>query len=150
VASDEDIHDSLVAIHSRLGLIDGKATLTVRANRGPIIAALRELVTEKPLVGQIYLLLDGKRSQRDIRDDLAQRGVDVHEATVSRHIDKAVDHGIAELLEDSRKRGKIYRKDANMEKILGLSKNVRKWLAEQDKIVPEEAKGKRKRKRAGD
>ncbi len=145
MTTDEDIHDSLVAIHSRLGLIDGKATLTVRANRGPIIAALKDLVAEKPLVGQIYLLLDGKRSQREIRAKLAEHGINVHEATVSRHVEKAVEHGIAELLEDSRGRGKLYRQDRNMEKILGLSRNVRKWLAEQGEAVPEEAKTSRRR-----
>jgi DNA-binding transcriptional ArsR family regulator len=143
LATDEDIHDSLVAIHSRLGLIDGKATLTVRANRGPILAALEDLVNEKPLVGQIYLLLDGKRSQREIKEELANHGVDVSEPTVSRHVERAVEHGIAELREDSAKRGKVYRKDPNMEKILGLSKNVRKWLAGQKEVVPDEPKGSR-------
>ena len=46
MATDDEIHDSLLAIHSRLGVIDGKATLTVRANRRPILTALEELVAE--------------------------------------------------------------------------------------------------------
>lgn len=143
MATDDDIHDSLLAIHSRLGLIDGKTTLTVRANRGPILNALKELVVEKPLVGQIYLLLDGKRSQREVRVELVQHGITVSEATVSRHVERAVEHGIAELIEDSPGRGKVYRQDHGMEKILGVSRNVRKWLGEQDKTIPEKPKKKR-------
>jgi len=147
MAIDDDIHDSLLAIHSRLGVIDGKATLTVRANRGPILAALKELVAERALVGQIYLLLDGKRSQRDVMAALAQHGVQVSEATISRHVERAVEHGIAEQIEDSPGRGKVYRQDHSMEKVLSLSKNVKKWLGEQGETIPEDPKKKKRVKK---
>lgn len=147
MATDDDIHNSLTAIYSRLGVIDGKATLTVRAYRDPILQALEELIGDKPLVGQIYLLLDGKRSQREIRLRLSDYGIDKSEATISRHVERAVDHGIAELVEESGSSGKIYRREANMEKILALSKNVRKWLTAKDQVVPEEKNRDRKRKK---
>lgn len=144
MADETDIHDSLLAIHSRLGVIDGKATLTVRANREPILAALNELVAEKPLVGQIYLLLDGKRSQRDVMAALADHGVQKSEATISRNMEHAVEHGVAELMEDSPGRGKVYRRDHSMEKVLSLSKNIKRWLADAGKTVPGDSKRSRK------
>lgn len=146
MADNDDIHDSLLAIHSRLGVIDGKATLTVRANREPILAALKELISEKPLVGQIYLLLDGKRSQRHVVDALREYGVEVHEATISRNMELAVEHGITELIDDSPGRGKVYRRDHSMEKVLSLSKNIKKWLAEAGAAVPEKPKRRKTKK----
>ena len=92
------------------------------------------------MVGQIYLLLDGKRSQRDVMEALAEQGVQVSEPTISRHVERAVEHGIAELIEDSPGRGKVYRQDHSMEKVLSLSKNVKKWLGDLGATIPEKPK----------
>jgi hypothetical protein len=127
MTSDEEIQEALTAIYSRLGVIDGKATLTVRANRAPILKALEELVGKKSPLGQIYLLLDGRRSQGEIAKELEKLGLPDSEATVSRRIDIAVEHGIAELV-PGRGPGNVYRQDNIMESVLSLSKNIRGWL----------------------
>jgi hypothetical protein len=133
--TDEEIQEALTAIYSRLGLIDGKATLTVRANRVPILKALEELVAKHAPLGQIYLLLDGKRTQTEIGRELKALGLPDSHATVSRRIDIAVEHGIAELVFD-RGPGNVYRQDRIMESVLSLSKNVRKWLTAADQPFP--------------
>jgi hypothetical protein len=135
VPTDEEIQEALTAIYSRLGVIDGKATLTVRANRAPILKALEELVGKHPPLGQIYLLLDGNRTQTEIGQELKALGLPDSHATVSRRIDIAVEHGIAEIVFD-RGPGNVYRQDRIMESVLSLSKNVRKWLTDADEPFP--------------
>jgi intracellular sulfur oxidation DsrE/DsrF family protein len=98
---EREIHSELIAIHSRLGTIDGKVTLLARSRRDQIREELAELVDKKPLVAQIYLVLDGKRTQRDVVAELAAYGIDVHEATVSRHITREMlsERGLVDLVD---------------------------------------------------
>jgi hypothetical protein len=135
LATDEEIHEALTAIYSRLGVIDGKATLTVRANRGPILKALEDLVAKHSPLGQIYLLLDGKRSQTEIGMELKKLDLPDSHATVSRRVDIAVEHGIAELV-PGRGPGNVYRQDSIMESVLSLSKNIREWLEKAGEPFP--------------
>ena len=128
MATNEEIHEALTAIHSRLGVIDGKATLNVRANRTKILEVLEELVKKHSPLGQIYLLLDGKRTQTEIGAKLKELKLAGSHSTVSDRVDIAVEHGIAELV-PGRGPGNVYRQDPIMESVLSLSKNVRKWLA---------------------
>jgi len=135
MATDEEIHEALIAIHSRLGVIDGKATLNVRANRTKILEVLKELVAKHSPLGQIYLLLDGKRTQTEIGAKLKELKVPGSHGTVSNRVDIAVEHGIAELV-PGRGPGNVYRQDPIMESVLSLSKNVRKWLAAANEPYP--------------
>jgi hypothetical protein len=135
MATDEEIHEALTAIHSRLGVIDGKATLTVRANRKPILATLKDLVLENSPLGQIYLLLDGKRTQTEIGKELKKLGLPDSHATVSRRVEIAVEHGIAEL-GPAAGPGNVYRQDEVMESVLSLSKNIREWLEKANQPFP--------------
>lgn len=135
MAADDEMQNALVAIHSRLGTIEGKVTLVARADRERILQVLLGVVRKNTMVGQIYLLLDGKRTQRQIRDELAKHGVETSEATVSRRMaEMATEHGIADLVAAGAT--KVYRKNREMEDVLNLSKNVRKWLANESATVP--------------
>lgn len=127
MATDDEIHEALTAIYARLGVLDGKATLNVRANRPQILKALEDLIADHSPLGQIYLLLDGKRTQTEIGAKLKALKLPGSHATVSRRIDIVVEHGIAELVPD-RDPGNVYRQDPTMESVLNLSRNVRKWL----------------------
>ncbi|HEX8102061.1 MAG TPA: hypothetical protein VF533_05590 [Solirubrobacteraceae bacterium] len=144
--SDEEMQNALVAIYSRLGTIEGKVTLVARADRERILSVLEAVVRKTPLVGQIYLLLDGKRAQRQILEELTMHGITTSEATVSRRMaEMATEHGIADLVKAGAT--KVYRKNREMEDVLNLSKNMLKWLAEEDASLPVEVKT-RKRKGA--
>ncbi len=152
MASDEEIHEALTTIHSRLGLIDGKATLNVRANRPQILATLEDLVANNSPLGQIYLLLDGKRTQTQIGAELKELKLPGSHATVSDRVDLAAEHGIAVLVPEPGP-GNVYRQDPTMESVLSLSKNVRKWLEAEGQPFPaaprrsaRSGKGKRKGK----
>ncbi len=138
---DDEIHNVLVGLHDRLGSVEGKVNLVARANSPRLLAELKTVVEEAPLIGQIYLVLDGKRSQQQVIAALAVAGVTTSKQAVSRWISKMeTEHGIAELV-----RPGVYRRDPEMEKILDLPRKVCKWLADADKPVPEPDTG-RKRK----
>ena len=143
MSADNEIEEALLAIHSRLGTIEGKVNVVARAEREELLADLRGVVQARPLIGQIYLLLDGERTQRDILDELKTYGVVVSEATVSRRMgEMATEHGIALLVTGGT--SKVYRKDREMESILNLSQQCRKWLTDSGKTVPEHAPRRRK------
>lgn len=142
---DDEIQNALVAIHSRLGTIEGRVTLIARAEQEALLAALEKLVLKKPLVGQIYLLLDGKRTQRNVFEKLKEAGVSTSEMTVSRRMgEMETDHGIAELVQGGA--GRIFRKGTETETVLNLSKNVRDWLQKAGEVVPVQPSRRRKRK----
>lgn len=135
MATDEEIQNALVAIHSRLGTIEGKITLVARADRERVLSVLEGVVRKNAMVGQIYLLLDGKRTQRQIGEELAKYSINTSEATVSRRMaEMATEHGIADLVRGGAT--KTYRKNREMEDVLNLSKNVRDWLEDGSKTVP--------------
>jgi hypothetical protein len=48
----------------------------------------------------------------------------------------ATEHGVADLVEGGGKL--VIRKDREAEKILNLSRNIRKWLGELKKPIPEQ------------
>ena len=126
--SDEEIHNALLAIHSRLNTIDGKVTLVARADRDRVLEVIEHAVRRNPMVGHIYLMLDGKRSQRQILAGLKQKGIETSEATVSRRIaDMGSEYGIAEYVTTTAA-GKIYRKNREMESVLNLAARVERWL----------------------
>ena len=142
---DDEVQNALLAIHSRLGSIEGKVNLVARADRLAFLQILEETVRKQPLVGQIYLLLDGKRSQRELREKLLEFGIQASQPTVSRRMtEMETDHGMVDLVQGGAI--KIYRKDREMEQILNLTRNIRKWLEDENQEVPEQATRRRARK----
>lgn len=144
---DRRIENALNAIHSRLGAIEGKVTLGVRADQDRYLKALREIVREQPLIGQIYLLLDGERSQRDVHQELRLAGINVGEMTVHRRMNKIEEHGLADLSDTADGAERVLRKDPAMENVLSLTKNIAKWLADEGEIVPVELTSRRARRK---
>lgn len=130
---DDEIQNALDSIYSRLGGIEGKVNLVARAERARILVDTEASVTKFPLIGQIYLLLDGKRTQKEVLEELTSYGVTTSQPTVStRMAEMETEHGMAHLV----RRG-VYGKDSQMEKVLNLSKNIRKWLADAGHTIPE-------------
>lgn len=86
MASEEDIHQALMVIDSRLTTMDGKLNLMSRADAPELLATLETVVKKKPLIGQIYLLLDGTRNQDAIRADLDKGGVTASKGTISNYM----------------------------------------------------------------
>jgi hypothetical protein len=145
--AEDPTHADLLAIHSRLGVIEGKVNLVARAERENLRAELRSTIRDKPMIGQIYLVVDGSRTQKEIAELLAAFNVPrATESTVSRRTgEMEVEHGMITVVSGGA--SKIYARDSEMEKMLNLRAQVRKWLAEDGQIVPEQPK-KRKRTKA--
>ena len=130
MTTNEEIHDALMVMDSRLRTIDGKVNLLARANREPLLEALGKIITAKPIVGQVYLLLDGIRNQEEVTAELVAAGVKTSKSAVSRWLGEMhTEHGLVERVPNSGP-GKTYRKNAELEHALNLTKKVEKWLAD--------------------
>jgi len=143
--AEDPIHRDLLAIHSRLGVIEGKVNLLTRAGRDAHMELLKETVTKQPIVGQIYLLLDGKRSQREIFKVLGESGISTSEMTVSRRLeDMESEHGMTKLVKGGR--SNIYAREPEMARLLNLVKKVTTWLQAAGETVPVKLKRRRRPK----
>lgn len=136
MASDDEIQNALLAIHSRLGTIEGKVNLVARAEREKILAIVEAAMRDDPLLGQIYLLLDGKRTQTQIIAELKKYDIVPSQPTVSRRMtDIVTEFGLADAVEGGA--ATVLRKNRASEDVLNLSRRVRRWLAEEKQPIPE-------------
>lgn len=143
--TDEEINNALLAIHSRLGVIEGKVNLVARAHKQSGLEDMEAAVRQKPLLGQIYLLLDGVRSQTEILDALGSHGISANAMGVSRALkDMEREYGMADLVKGGS--SKVFRKDAESERVFNLSVNIRRWLAAEGQKIPEGPQRKRRKK----
>jgi hypothetical protein len=146
MATDDEINNALLSIHSRLGIIEGKVNLVARAHRQSSLEDIEEAVRKAPLLGQVYLLLDGSRTQTEILEKLGEFGIITSAMSVSRAVKKLeTDYGMADLVKGGSAR--VFRKDSEAEKVLNLSTNIRKWLNADGATIPEGAQ-RRRRKRS--
>jgi hypothetical protein len=147
VPTEDEINNALLAIHSRLGVIEGKVNLVARAHKQTSLQDIEAAVRKTPLLGQIYLLLDGVRTQTDILEKLKEYGVTTSPMSVSRRMTSLeTEYGMADLV--SAAGSKVYRKDPESERVLNLSANIRSWLEAEGHVVPEPAR--RRRRRSGE
>ncbi len=138
MASDEEISNALLSIYSRLGVIEGKVNLVARAHKQSSLEDIEAAVRKAPLLGQIYLLLDGSRTQTELLEKLGEFGISTSAMGVSRAVKKLeTDYGMADLVKGGSAR--VFRKDTEAEKVLNLSTNVRKWLTAEGATIPEGA-----------
>jgi hypothetical protein len=143
--TEEEINAALLAIYSRLGVIEGKVNLVARAHRQTSLEDIEAAVRGKPLLGQIYLLLNGALTQSEVFEKLGEFEISTNAMAVSRAIgDLERQYGVADLVSGGN--SKIYRKDPEAEKILNLSANIRKWLAAEGQTVPEKPQRRRRKK----
>jgi DNA-binding transcriptional ArsR family regulator len=146
LATDDEIQNALLAIHSRLATIEGKINLVARAERDAILTALQAAIAKDPLLGQIYLLIDGRRTQQEILAELAAFGINSSQPTVSRRMtDLLTEYGIVDEVRGGN--SLVLRKNRAAEDILNLGRRVRRWLDEGHHVIPERTT-KRPRKRA--
>lgn len=145
VADGDPTHADLLAIYSRLGVIEGKVNLVARAEREELRKLLEGVIRKQPEIGQIYLLLDGTRTRQDIHKLMNEQGIAISDVTVWRRIkDMETEHGMVRLVDAGN--SLIYGKDPETEKLLNLSVKVRTWLKEEGQVIPEKPKRPRKTK----
>lgn len=144
--TEEEINNALLAIYSRLGVIEGKVNLVARAHKQTSLEDIEAAVRKSPLLGQTYLLLDGVSTQTEILQKLREYGINTNAMGVSRTM-KALEteYGMADLVKGGS--SKVFRRDAEAERVLNLSANIRKWLAAEGQTVPQERQRRRRRRR---
>lgn len=146
MTTNEEIHDALMVIDSRIRTLDGKVNLVARANRPSLLKALETIIRDKPMIGRVYLVLDGDRNQTEVVDAMAAAGTPTSKQAIGRWLDLMhTEHGLIEQI-TSDKPGKAYRKSAELDKALNLTPKVEKWVEEMDAETQRGAKPKRRPK----
>ncbi len=118
--------DELRMIRMRLDSIEHTQEVLVRADVDKIWPPVETLFRKDPLLAQVYLLLDGECSQRGVVAALGAKGIEIHEATVSRKLATLRDWDLIQLV-DSSGVERIY-VPTRLEKILRLKKRVERLL----------------------
>lgn len=131
---DSSDHHLLLLIHERLDVIEGKVTLIARAEKKAHLEVIRNDVVATPGLADVYLAIDGKRTQDEIRIAL---GLTL--ATASRRFTALRKLGVVRLLE-SRKDGKVYGHDLSAEEVLDLSTHMSEWKADIEKMAAKKAR----------
>ncbi len=110
----------------RLDAIEHATEVLVRAQESQIWPPLEKLFKDDRLLAEIYLLIDGEVSQREIVASLRAKGITVDEPRVSRGIRSLRDASLVQLVERNSK-GNIYT-TVRLEKILHLKKRVARLI----------------------
>jgi hypothetical protein len=61
-------------MRTRLEGIEHRQEMLVRAHRDEILGEIWRYIDDDPLLGEVFLLVDGKRTQQDIVAALKQKG----------------------------------------------------------------------------
>ncbi len=135
MTTNEEIHSELLAIYSRLDVIEGKVTVIARADRDKLRGELEKVVKANPIIGRIYLALDGQKNQEQITHE-----IESSKNAVSRWLRlMSREYGVIELSKGEGA-GQVYRHARAMESVLHLSASIRKWLDEAQKDANAEPK----------
>jgi hypothetical protein len=118
-----EVYNELRLMRARLDGIEAMQEIQIRADRERIEEPIWRQLSSDPVLAEIYLLVDGKRTQKQIAELLVSTGTMTTEMTVSRkmrvllgelHLIEFADHG---------GRGKFYRK-TRLDRILGISRRL--------------------------
>ena len=129
-SSDDDfaeLFNQVRSINSRVLSIERTQEMLVRAQAQKIVEPFLEKLTTDPVIGWVYLAVDGTKSQNDISEDLRKQGHAASAPTISRKLDELEKDWHLIVLKDRTKSGKLYDKGAG-ERILGLSRQVARAL----------------------
>lgn len=126
IVADQEGLEELREIRMRLDAIEHATEVLVRAQESQIWPPLEKLFKDDRLLAEIYLLIDGEVSQREIVASLRAKGITVDEPRVSRGIRSLRDASLVQLVERNSK-GNIYT-TVRLEKILHLKKRVARLI----------------------
>jgi DNA-binding transcriptional ArsR family regulator len=124
-----DAYAELRAMRTRLEGIEHRQEMLVRAHRSEILDEIWRYLDDDPVIAEVYLLVDGIRTQQDIVAALEQKGVSpASQPTVSRKLNKLMNElGLVEI-SDRDANGTTLRK-SDLDKILHLTPKVERRLA---------------------
>jgi hypothetical protein len=125
-------------MRARLEGIEHRQEMLVRAHSDEILKAIWAYIDDDETLGEVFLLVDGTRTQQDIVTALRAKGISASQPTVSRKLQKLnIELGLVEI-GDRDAAGTVYVK-SDLDRILHMTGKVERRLAERRK-----AKGKKK------
>jgi DNA-binding HxlR family transcriptional regulator len=110
-------------IRFELETIRSTQLLLLRDRVDSLRAQLLELFAGDDQLKRVYLALDGKRTQKQLKSAIEDDGYPISEATISRRLDKLREHGLVEEVASS-ETGKVYERNPLVEEILRLSRDL--------------------------
>jgi DNA-binding transcriptional ArsR family regulator len=134
-----DAYAELRAMRARLEGIEHRQEMLVRAHREEILAEILRYIDSDPAIGEVYLLVNGKRTQKEIVAELERQGRALDQSTVSRKLKKLMnDLGLVEIVERDASGAALRKSD--VDRILNLTPKVERRLAELKKAKDSPAK----------
>jgi hypothetical protein len=123
-----DAFAELRAMRARLEGIEHRQEILVRAHSDEILNKIWEYIDNDPLLGEVYLSIDGKRTQQGLIDALKEKGITtISQPTISRRLGKLMNElSLIEVVERTTE-GASYRK-TDLDKILHLTPKVERRL----------------------
>lgn len=122
-----DAYAELRAMRARLEGIEHRQEMLVRAHSDEIRATVWEYVDRDEMLGEIFLLVDGTRTQKDILAELSRRGTPIAKGGLSTKLKTLRNElGLVEI-SDRDATGATLRK-SDLDKILHLTAKVERRL----------------------
>lgn len=122
-----DAFAELRTMRARLEGIEHRQEILVRAHSDEILTTLWEYIDGDPLLGDVYLLIDGKRTQQGLIDALKEKGITISQPTISRKLTTLMKEMSLIEVVDRTSEGASYRK-TDLDKILHLTSKVERRL----------------------
>lgn len=110
-------------IRFQLEEIQATQRLWVWDRMDELLAKFKSFFAKHADLRDIYLAIDGRRTQGELVEAFKDAGKPMSEPTMTRRIEILRDAGLIERT-GTESRGKVYRKNPNVEKILQLSKRI--------------------------
>ena len=124
----ETAHE-ILTIRLKIEAIEGTQELLLRSMAVEIRNEILEEVFDKhALLDEVYLAIDGSKSQAELLETLNAAGVEISQPTVSRRIQVLMEHKLVEEVEAG-PRGLVLKKKDAVEGGLRLSKHLRERAA---------------------
>jgi hypothetical protein len=122
-----DAFSELRAIRARVEGIEHRQEMLVRAHADEILQTVWEYLDKDETLAEVYLLVDGKRTQGDILAALKKKGIAASQPTVSRKLTTlSTELGLVEI-GDRDAAGTVYAK-SELDRILHLTAKVERRL----------------------
>jgi len=123
-----DAYAELRAMRARLEGIEHRQEMLVRAHSEEILATVWEYIDRDEMLAEIFLLVDGTRTQKDILAELSRRGTPVAKGGLSTKLKTLRNElGLVEISERDATGATLRKSD--LDKILHLTTKVARRLA---------------------